>query len=202
MKKVFLIFLGLCILFAFSACSSKNTESSNTTTAPSSTQTTVPVGNTLTYEDVSYKVNPLLSSNEKIDYVDIAESDDKSVTGIEIGWESFNADDADGCKDILLMYYSNTLTEVKKGNQTILGSVYIHRSGDFSGDFEEEYSYYDAYSNLICKATDTDLYDKNGSLIATWSDDDNAFYDLHGNIFDAETLDPFIKTVNNVDLDF
>lgn len=84
MKRVISIVLGLCILFAFSACSSKNTESSNTTTAPSNTQTTVPVGNTITYEDVSYKVNPLLSSNEEIDYVDIAESDDKSVTGIEL----------------------------------------------------------------------------------------------------------------------
>lgn len=189
MKKIISIILGVCISFAFSACSSKNTESS-TTIAPSITQSAVPVGNTITYEDVSYKVNPLLSNNEKIDYVDFDESN--GMTCVEFSWNWFSNDDAEGCKDILIMYYNNSLSNVQSGKQSILGSVYCHRNDDMT----TEWSYFGAEHNLIYKTVDYQIYDENDNLIGYCSQEGN-FYDNEDNPLDLNSFDPFIEILNS-----
>lgn len=190
MKKVISIILCLIILFVFTACSSRNNSSNTSSESQNITQASVFTDNTITYENISYKVNPLLNNREKIAYVDFEENS-KGITVVEIGWNDYHNDDGEGCKDILAMYYNNTLTDVKSGKQNVLGSVYCHRTADM----KTEWSYYDADSNLICTNSELNLFDKNNYLIATMSEDENIFYDSNGNKFDVTSLDPFIKTV-------
>lgn len=187
MKKAITLMLCFAMLFAFSACGSASKKSNNN---PQNSQHLISADNFVTYENIKYKVNPLLDEQTVIDYIDFEESDKETVTIVEIGWNSFKNDDAEGCKDTLLMYYNNTLTNVKNGEQNILGSLFCHRNDDMT----TEWSYYDLENNLICKTVDYKLYDRNNNLIATKSDNGN-FYDSSGNEFDISSLDPFIKTV-------
>lgn len=188
MKKVFTLILCFAILFTFSACSSIN---NNTNNNPQNSQHLISTDNFVTYENIKYKVNPLLDEQTVIDYVDFEESKKETVTIVEIGWNHYKNNDGEGCKDILAMYYDNTLSNVQNGEQNVLGSVLYHRTDNMT----TEWSYYDSESKLICKNVELNLYDKNGNLIATMSEGGSTFYDLNGNVFDFNSLDPFIETV-------
>lgn len=144
--------------------------------------------NIVYWDNVNYKVNPILGSEESIDYVDVSEKN--GVTCVEFGWNLFSNDDGKGYKDILLMFYNGSKTDVQNGNQTILGSAYCCYN-----DMEQtEWSYFGNEHNLIYKTVDNEIYDKNGNKIGYIGED--GCYDNADNPLDLNSFDSFIEVFN------
>lgn len=182
-KKVISIILCLTTLFSFSACSSKSNTSNN------NSDNLLVKDNLIYYDNVNYRVNTVLDSSNDIEYVDFEESN--RMTSVEFGWNSFSNDDGEGCKDILIMYYDDSLINVQSGKQPILGSVYCHTNDDMS----REWSYFGAEHNLIYKTNSYQIYDKNNNLIG-YIADDGRFYDEENNPLDISSFDPFIDVLD------
>ncbi len=178
MKKIISIILFFTLVATFSACSSEN----------NATKEAMVTDNIVYWDNVNYKVNPVLNSEENIDYVDVSEKN--GVTCAEFGWNSFSNEDGEGNKDILFMYYDNSKSDVQNGKQTILGSAYCH----YNDSQQTEWSYLDAEDNLIYQTVDNKIYDKNSNEIGYIGED--GCYDNENKPLDVSSFDPFIEIFN------
>lgn len=79
-KKVLLLLTTLvCIVFIFVGCSAQDDTLDDADC--------MVTDNIVYWDDVNYKVNPVLGSEESIDYVDVSEKN--GVTCVEFGWIHF-----------------------------------------------------------------------------------------------------------------
>lgn len=180
-KKVLLLLTTLvCIVFIFVGCSAQDDNLDDADY--------MVTDNIVYWDDVNYKVNPVLGSEESIDYVDVSEKN--GVTCVEFGWNSFSNDDGEGYKDILLMFYNESKSDVQNGNQTILGSAYC--SLNDSG--QTDWSYFGNKHNLIYKTIDNEIYDKNDNKIGYIGED--GCYNNDDNPLDVNSFDSFIEVFN------
>lgn len=206
MKKILSYLLCvITVIFFFTACTSK--ENSNESSVDISSQTietstsdnlssTRNVNrsdsefNIIEWENVKYNVNPVLNSAEDIDTVDINENN--GITRVVLRWNYFSTEAGDGYSDVLVMYYENSLPEIKVGNQSIIGSAYY----EYNEEFTIKWSYYDGDNNLIYYTINNSVFDNAGNEIAYISQDGSC-KDLNGNSFDITSLDPSLEIIES-----
>lgn len=206
MKKILSYFLCVITFISlFTACTSK--ENSNESSVDISSQTietstsdnlssTRNVNrsdsefNIIEWENVKYNVNPVLNSAEDIDTVDINENN--GMTRVVLRWNYFSTEAGDGYSDVLVMYYENSLSEIKVGNQSIIGSAYY----EYNEEFTIKWSYYDGDNNLIYYTINNSVFDNAGNEIAYISQDGSC-KDLNGNSFDITSLDPSLEIIES-----
>lgn len=205
MKKILSYLLCvITVISFFTACTSK--ENSNESSVDISSQTietstsdnlssTRNVNrsdsefNIIEWENVKYNVNPVLNSAEDIDTVDINENN--GMTRVVLRWNYFSTEAGDGYSDVLVMYYENSLSEIKVGNQSIIGSAYYE---EYNEEFTIKWSYYDGDNNLIYYTINNSVFDNAGNEIAYISQDGSC-KDLNGNSFDITSLDPSLEII-------
>lgn len=212
MKKIILFFISMCILFAFTACSSKNIENSSSSNnadsafsdVQSSTQLTKTTQKTLSFNGVNYPVNSTLDFEVK----DMEYEEEDDVTYV-----SFCSDDADKLDDIenhdfsngkaqwIIYIYDCNYNDLINGGGRILGSYKYEYSAKNPNGFDGWQTMYAPDGDIIFK---TDLnylecglysiyYDNNDNVIARYSDYDNTnskclFEKSDGTIIDDDEL--------------
>lgn len=192
MKKILkLLVLVITVLAIFSGCASESNGSKKTIhDIPDVSENLISSDTFVSYENIKYKVNPLLNEETDIDYADYAESN--GMTSVEFGWNSFSNDEGEGHKDILIMYYDALMVDVQSGKQPILGSAYCHCNDDMT----TEWSYFGAEHNFIYKNDGYQIYDENDNIIG-YMTDDGTCYDNEDNPLNFNSFDPFIEVLNN-----
>ena len=182
MKKITLIFLGVCVLLSLTACSSVNKQQSSFET--SKTQSIETTQKALLFNGVNYPVNSTLDFEVKD--MDYEEVDD-------VTYVSFWSDDADKIDDIDNYDFSNGKAQVItyiydcnyngliNGKGRILGSYKYEYSAKNPNGFDGWQTMYAPDGDIIFKTDMNYLecglysiyYDNNDNVIARYSDYDN-----------------------------
>lgn len=205
MKKFTTILLLILLVFSFAACSKSTDESfdessslfgaENDTNITSeefdepyseTTKTNNTEFNTVVWEGVEYKVNPVLSSSENIGYMDTNENN--GVEYVEFAWD-YTVNNGEGYKKILRMFYDASMS--KNAADAVICSMYCEFN-DING--VTKWSYFDKRNNLVFYTNDYEVYDDNGNAIG-FKNQDGTFSDLNNNNFEITSLDPSFKVI-------
>lgn len=195
MKKIIAILLCLSISVAFCGCAasgarSNDSDNSDYLSDDSTDNNEMTTDNIVNWNNVNYKVNPVLSSSENIKNVETEEKG--GITCVTFSWNYVDDESGEGYKDILMMYYNAAANEVANGSQSVLGSAYCQMLDDGT----TQWTYYNENHKVIYKMVDNEIYDANSSKIG-YRDQSGAAFDNDGNPLDLESLDDFIKTMND-----
>mgnify|MGYP001624250998 CR=1 FL=1 len=206
MKKFTTILLLILLVFSFAACSKSTDENFDESSSlfgaendtnitfeefdkpySETTKTNITEFNTVVWEGVEYKVNPVLNSSRDIDYADHSEKD--GIMYVEFGWNYTN-DNGEGYQSILGMFYNSSLSQ--DSSSSVICSSFCEFN---ETDGTTKWSYFDQNNALIYYTLDYVVYDKDDMQIGN-RNLDGTYSDLNGNNFDITTLDPSLKVID------
>lgn len=202
MKKVISIVLSLCVLFAFSACSSNDTHQSSSNPVATESYSEKSKQETLSFNGVNYPINSSLDFEVK----DMEYEENNDVTYVTFYNVNFDTNgDADVSIDNVFesvtFIYMGNYSDICNSNTKILGSSKIYNRSTDSEELIESYEIiYDENCNMIVKGDSymnyfscyENYYDNDYQLIATLHEADMdtgvKWLDSNGKIIDKDGL--------------
>lgn len=149
-EKIIAILLCLSISVAFCGCAasgarSNDSDNSDYLSDDSTDNNEMTTDNIVNWNNVNYKVNPVLSSSENIKNV---ETEGKGgITCVTFSWNYVDDENGEGYKDILMMYYNASANEIANGSQSVLGSAYCQMLDDGT----TQWTYYNEITRLFTR---------------------------------------------------